>query len=180
MNGQPVRSFTRVAVAIVVAAIVISAAVLSYASLEATVTHTVLVPPGTSTSTPTITTTSTVTTTTTTTLTVGSGLYNVTFQQIGACSPPVYTVPWAVTLGNTTEARPPGTPIPIPGGGYTVGPETPYYYTIVFTNVPDGVYQYKITPTGPFYNTSGTVKVNGTDVSVPVDGPVVACTTTTA
>lgn len=61
MRGRPVRSFAHIAVAIVVAAVVISAAVLSYSSLEATVTHTVSVMPGTSTSTPTVTSTMTAT-----------------------------------------------------------------------------------------------------------------------
>ncbi len=110
----------------------------------------------------------------------GAPVYTVTFQQIGACSPAVYTVPWSVTLNGVTEARPPNTPLPIANGSYTAGPEQPYYYTIVFTSIPDGVYQYRIAPSGPFTILSGTVTVNGADVSVPVYGPVVACTTTTA
>ncbi len=111
--------------------------------------------------------------------TTGS-VYNVTFQQIGACSPPVYTVPWSVTLGSKTKAEPTNTPLPIANGSYTAGPEPPGLYTIVFTSVPDGVYQYRIAPSGPFSVTSGTVTVNGADVSVQVQGPVVACRTTTA
>ena len=120
-------------------------------------------------------------TTTTTTVAAASQLYNVTFQQTGACSPPVYTVPWSVTLGGRTEAEPPNTPLPIANGSsYTAGPEPPGLYTIVFTGIPDGVYQYKIAPSAPFTILSGTITVNGADVSVPVYGPVVSCTTTTA
>lgn len=109
-----------------------------------------------------------------------AALYNVTFKQGGACSPPVYTIPWSVTLGGRTEAEPSNATLPIANGPYTAGPEPPGLYTIVFTSVPDGVYQYKIAPSGPFYTTSGTIRVNGTDVSVPVDGPVVSCVATTS
>ncbi len=50
---------------------------------------------------------STTTTSTATTFTsTRPQLYNVTFQQAGACSPAVYVLPWSVTLGNTTEAQP--------------------------------------------------------------------------
>lgn len=104
----------------------------------------------------------------------------VTFQQIGACSPSVYTVPWSVTLGTKTEAEPPNTPLPITNGGFSVGPEPPNLYKIIFTSVADGVYQYEIAPSGPFYTTTGTITMNGTDVSVPVDGPAVSCVTSTA
>ena len=47
------------------------------------------------------------------------GTYTVTFQQIGACSPPVYTVPWSITFGGVTQARPTNTPLPIANGSYT-------------------------------------------------------------
>ena len=116
---------------------------------------------------------------TTTTFTTGSVLYNVTFQQIGACSPAVYVLPWSVTLGNEVRAEPPGTPLPISNGGYSAGPEPPGLYTIVFT-VPDGVYAYTVAPQGAFYTYTGTVTVNGSAVSIVLDGPAVSCTTTTA
>ena len=67
MNDPPARSYTRLAIAIVVAAIVISASALSYSSFEATVTRT-----STTTATTTDFTTSTFTSTDTSTETITS------------------------------------------------------------------------------------------------------------
>jgi len=73
MDAAPVRNFTRLAIAIIIAALVISAAALSYSSLEATVTKTLTTSTtSTSTSTTTVTQTNVVTTTKTTTLTTTS------------------------------------------------------------------------------------------------------------
>ena len=102
--------------------------------------------------------------------------YRVTFQQEGACSPAVYVAPWSVTLGNTTESEPPN--MAVSNGGYSAGPEPPSVYTIVFS-VPNGTYQYSVHPQGAFYTYSGTVTMNGSDVSIMVNGPVISCTTTT-
>jgi len=115
---------------------------------------------------------------TTASVTVGTQLYEVTFQQIGACSPAVYTAPWAVTLGGETIAQPSNTTLPIPGGSYIAGTQFQGLSAIVFS-VPNGLYQYSISPTGPFDRTAGSVMVNGTNVTVPVEGPVVSCVTTT-
>jgi hypothetical protein len=106
-------------------------------------------------------------------------MHKLTFQQAGACSPAVYVLPWSVTLGNTTEAQPSNTPLPVPNGGYSAGPEPPGLYTITFS-VPNGVYQYSIRPQGAFYSANGNVTVSGSDVTVTLDGPVVSCTTATS
>ena len=194
MNSQPQpRNYAMIAVAIVIAAVVLAGGIVAATYVgKSTVTNTTTSTAFQITTSIVIsTTTTTITSTTlspdpggsttlTTTVYSESGLYNVTFEQIGACSPPVYTVPWSVTLGGKTQAEPPNTPLPIANGSYSAGPEPPGLYTIVFTSVPDGVYQYKIAPSGPFYTTSGTVTVNGTNVSVPVNGPVVSCRITTA
>jgi hypothetical protein len=104
-------------------------------------------------------------------------LYDVTFHQSGACSPLAYVAPWSVTLGNETVAEPSNTTLPIPGGPYAAGPENQNLSTIAFS-VPDGVYQYNLSPSGAFASPVGSVTVNGSDVSIEVNGPLVSCTTT--
>ena len=84
-----------------------------------------------------------------------------------------------MTFAGRTEPEPPNTPLPITNGSYTSGPEPPGLYTIIFSGIPDEIHHY-IAPSGPFTILSGTITVNGADVSVPVYGPVVFCTTTTA
>jgi len=103
-------------------------------------------------------------------------LYDVTFHQSGACSPLAYVAPWSVTLGNETIAEPSNATLPISGGSYAAGPENQNLSTIAFS-VPDGVYQYSLSPSGAFASPVGSVTVNGSDVSVEVNGPVVSCTT---
>jgi len=117
------------------------------------------------------------TTVTTTSSSSQTQLYDVTFQQSGACSPSVYVAPWSVTLNGTTKVEPPGGSVST-GGGYSAGPEPSSVYTIVFT-VPDGVYHYVLAPQGAFYTFNGNITVNGSNLTVIVDGPVVSCTTTT-
>lgn len=109
--------------------------------------------------------------------TTTSLFHRVTFQQEGACSPAVYVAPWSVTLGNATESEPPNTQVQ--NGGYSAGPEPASVYTIAFS-VPNGTYRYSVRPEGAFYSYTGTVTVNGADVSITLSGPVVSCTTTTA
>ncbi len=106
----------------------------------------------------------------------GSQLYDVAFHQSGACSPLAYVAPWSVTLGNETIAEPSNATTPI-SGGYVAGPEYQSLSTIVFS-VPDGVYQYTLSPHGAFAQPAGSVTVNGSDVSVELSGPDVTCTTT--
>lgn len=104
----------------------------------------------------------------------GARLYDVTFHQSGACSPLVYVAPWSVTLGNETVAEPSNATLPI-SGGYVAGPEYQSLSTIAFS-VPDGVYQYALSPQGAFAQPKGSVTVNGSDVSVELSGPAVTCT----
>jgi hypothetical protein len=106
--------------------------------------------------------------------------YQVTFQQQGACSPSVYVVPWAVTLGGAlgsqVKAEPTNASLPIPDDGYGGGPEPPSIYTIVFT-VHDGLYRWTVAPSDAFYYYTGTVTVSGANVTTTLDGPEVSCST---
>jgi hypothetical protein len=110
----------------------------------------------------------------TSTSTAGTQLYDVTFQQVGDCSPPEYVAPWSVTLGNETIAQPSNATLPATGGFST----DPAFSTIVFS-VPEGIYQYSISPTGEFSASSGVVTVDGLGVTVMVYGPAIGCVTTT-
>ncbi len=55
-----------------------------------------------------------------------------TFQQAGWCTPPVYTAPWEVTLGNETELEPSNATLPIPTNTATESGAFQKYSTIVF------------------------------------------------
>lgn len=104
-------------------------------------------------------------------------LYDVTFRQSGACSPLAYVAPWSVTLGNETIAEPSNATLPVQNGTYTAGPEYQNLSTIVFS-VPNGVYQYKLAPFGAFGPNSGSVTVDGSDVTVVANGPILSCAPT--
>jgi hypothetical protein len=108
------------------------------------------------------------------TSTAGTQLYDVTFMQAGDCSPSEYVAPWSVTLGSETIAQPANGTLPATGGFTT----DQALSTIAFS-VPDGVYQYSISPTGDFSSNSGVVTVDGTGVLVMVYGPAIGCVTTT-
>ena len=103
--------------------------------------------------------------------------FRVTFTQSGACSPLAYVAPWSVTLGNEVEAEPASATLPIPNDTYAASPLYADDSTIVFS-VPDGTYQFSISPFGPFGPDSGTVTVDGADVTVPLNGPFLSCTST--
>lgn len=107
----------------------------------------------------------------------GTQLYEVTFHQSGACSPLAYVAPWSVTLGNETIAEPSAASLPIQNGTYFAGPQYQNLSTIAFS-VPDGVYQYKLAPYGAFGPNSGGVTVDGADVSIPANGPILSCAVT--
>jgi hypothetical protein len=102
--------------------------------------------------------------------------YDVTFHQSGACSPLAFVAPWSVTLGNVTVAEPSNATLPIPGGSFAAGPENQNLSTIAFS-VPDGVYQYSLSPSGAFAQPAGSVTVNGSDVTVELEGPILSCET---
>jgi hypothetical protein len=93
-------------------------------------------------------------------------VYQVTFEQQGACAPPpLYTAPWSVILAAETEAEPSNATLSIPSSPITAGPTLVNSSIIVFS-VPDGVYQYTISPEFGFSPSSGTVRVQGDDVTI--------------
>jgi hypothetical protein len=107
----------------------------------------------------------------------GTQLYEVTFRQSGTCSPPAYVAPWSVTLGNETVAEPSNATLPIQNGTFVTGPQYQNLSTIAFS-VPDGVYQYRFAPYGAFGPNSGSVTVDGADVLIVADGPILSCAIT--
>ncbi len=132
----------------------------------------------TTTSTTTKTATQTVTTTTSTTATTQQ-VYTVVFQQLGSCSnPEFWGIPWAVTIGDTTEVQPPGTPLPPDNGSLSgeTGTLNENFSVIAFA-LPDGSYNFKVDPSTYFQPNSGVVDVNGADVLVQI-GYETSCTAT--
>ena len=107
----------------------------------------------------------------------GVRLYDVTFQQRGACSPVFWMLPWAVTLSDWTQVQPPAATIP---PQYCYGTSNASLAVIVFA-VPNGSYHWKSFLTTVYNSdpTSGVVQVSGTNVTVQVDGEPTGCTTTT-
>ena len=103
-------------------------------------------------------------------------VYKVTFQQMGWCTPPVYTAPWEVTLGNETEVEPSNATLPIPTNTATESGAFQKYSTIVFS-VPDGIYAYTVQIAG-VQPTSGIAVVSGSDVTISVAGLAPACVAT--
>lgn len=106
---------------------------------------------------------------------VAGQVYKVTFQQAGWCTPPVYTAPWEVTLGNETEVEPSNATLPIPTNSATESGAFQKYSTIVFS-VPDGTYSYTVQIAG-VQPTSGIIVVSGSDVTIGVSGLPPACVT---
>ena len=107
-------------------------------------------------------------------------LYDVTFQQSGDCSPPVYVVPWSVTLGNVTIAQPSNATLPITTAPSPTAQTNQSLSTIVFS-VPDGSTNTRISPKGTFSSDYGSITVDGAGVLVTVNGPVwlrIGCRTT--
>ena len=92
-------------------------------------------------------------------------LYKVTFNDTGgSCGGVFYVSPWSVTIGNITLAQPSNATLPLSGQES----ESPAYYsisTIIFT-VPNGSYNYNVISGGLIRPFSGTVSVNGSDISV--------------
>jgi hypothetical protein len=100
----------------------------------------------------------------------------VVFQQLGACSPEFWAVPWAVTIGNTTEVQPPGTPLPLTAAVYGNGNTN---LTVIVFSLPDGSYPFSVTNDAFFTPDSGTVIVNGTSVLVQIAYTGTSCVLTT-
>jgi hypothetical protein len=70
-----------------------------------------------------------------------------------------------VILAAETEAEPSNATLSIPSSPITAGPTLVNSSIIVFS-VPDGVYQYTISPEFGFSPSSGTVRVQGDDVTI--------------
>ena len=117
----------------------------------------------------------------TTTNPSAGGEYRVTFNQIAACKafpPAFWGIPWAVTIDNTTEVQPPGTPLPLDNQGPVQGTYDPAFSNITF-DLPDGTYSYVVSPTSEFFDPdSGNVTVAGSNVAVPIQYSGTACTET--
>ena len=99
-------------------------------------------------------------------------LYKVTFNETGmACGygPALsYAYRWYATLGNLTMVQPSNATLPFPNPGYGAGsPAYAMISTIIFT-VPDGTYSYRVS----LGDLNGTVNVNGSNVVIPVEGPL--------
>jgi len=110
----------------------------------------------------------------------GGRLYEVIFKQTGDCTPTVYAEPWSVTLGPWTVAEPSNATLPISTTGGAYDPNLINESTIIFS-VPDGQYPYSV-DMGAWNigNPTGVVNVDGADVMVLVQGPLVSCTVTTS
>ena len=107
-----------------------------------------------------------------------SRLYQVMFNQTGACSPPFYLAPWSVTLGNeTTIFGPANATLPLSNSHYEAAQQFKAYAVIAFS-VPNGTYTYSVQP--EFLAQKGTVTVNGADLVVQVHAPPVTCRTMAA
>ena len=121
----------------------------------------------------------TVTTTSTPeTLPSGARLYQVIFKQTGDCTPTAYAAPWSVTLGSWTVAEPSNATLPI---DTRIGSASPSFAddSVIVFSVPNGEYNYSIAVGWSFGNPSGVIDVSGADVMVLLQGPFIACTTTT-
>ena len=107
-------------------------------------------------------------------LSSSKGMHVVTFQQLiggGACSSTLWTIPWSVTIGNTTKVQPSNTTTPfLPLNNFTFlyGTTNRNFSEITFL-LPDGMYQFKVSPSSGFFSpTFGTVNVARSDITVPI------------
>jgi len=179
LSSQPVRSYLVIAAAIVIAGVLISASVFVAVGGAKTTTTTL-----TSMTTVTITVTSTVISTPINS--TEARVYAVTFQQVRYCGQ--YNImPWAVTIGGLTQVQPPNHSLPLPTNTFSTIVPNQNLTHITFL-VPPGVYNYTLSGGAPMGGelytgsgmTSGTVVVNGADVSVSVEVWLsFTCTSTT-
>jgi len=97
-----------------------------------------------------------------------SKLHYVIFTQKGACPPEIFWgVPWSVTIGNDTEVQPIYAPAPHSAAAL-YGTSDSSLASISFA-LPNGTYQYQVRPSnGYFTPSSGSVTVNGADVTIPI------------
>jgi hypothetical protein len=105
-----------------------------------------------------------------------NGNYEVTFQQIGACSPTFWGVPWSVTIGNVTKVQPPGTTLPL--DNYSLSATTNSSLSEITFSLADGTYDYRVSPSAEFFTpTFGTVKVSSSNVTVDIAYTGTSCIT---
>ena len=104
-------------------------------------------------------------------------LYQVTFQQVGACSPEFWGIPWSVTIDGVTEVQPPGTQLPISNS--TLYGTTNETYTSIVFSLPNGTYNYRVSPSNFFFTPdSGSISVSGSDLTVKIAYTGTSCTAT--
>ncbi len=168
------RQYTYLAAAIIVAAILISASIFfATSTFTTTVTRT-------STETTTLIQSTSATAPSTNlpnTTSPTKGTYDVTFQQIGACSPTFWGVPWSVTIGNVTKVQPPDTKLPL--DNFSLAGTTNASLTEITFSVTNGTYHYRVSPSAGFFTpTSGTVNVTGSNVTVQIAYTGTSCVTT--
>lgn len=104
------------------------------------------------------------------------GTYEVAFQQIGACSPSFWGVPWAVTADNITKVQPASAKLPI---SYLYSTTDRALAEIDFL-LPNGKYDYTVSPQQEYFTpSSGSFVVAGSNISIPIAYTGTSCTTTT-
>jgi len=162
------RSYTFIAIAIVIAGILIAASLF--------------VAVGTPTKTTTI--TSTATSVSTTTQAEGSSrLYQVEFSQESNCPYGVWVVPWAVVLNNQTIVQPSNATLPLLRSTNGTSDDFDINYSAIWFSLPNGTYSYTIFPKN-FYGQeqSGNVTIDRSDVVVQVSAFITAmgCSSTAA
>jgi hypothetical protein len=103
------------------------------------------------------------------------GAYEVAFQQIGACFPSFWGVPWAVTVGNMTRVQPASAKLPI---SYLYG-TTDRALAEIDLLLPSGKYNYTVSPPQEYFTpSSGSFVVSGSNISIPIAYTGTSCTTT--
>ncbi len=168
MTTRPPRSYTALAIAIVVAALIIgSVAYLTVSPTNKTITKVV-----------------TFSRTTTSANSTGVRAYDVTFQQVRYCGQ-FNIVPWSVTLNGLTEVEPSNQSLPLPTNTFSTIVSNQNLTRIIFS-VPPGTYNYTVsggTPNGlggELYPRQGTIMVNELDIIVNVGVYLsITCTSTT-
>ena len=107
-----------------------------------------------------------------------NGTYVVTFQQVGACSPTFWGVPWSVTIGNVTKVQPLNTKLPL--DNYSLSGTTNSSVSEITFSLANGTYEYRVSPSAEFFTpTFGTVNVSGSNVTIEITYTGTSCITTT-
>ncbi len=173
--ARPTQSYARLSLAIIIAGIVVAAAIVASISLTTKASPVISTSTVVSTSVKTL--VQTVTSNTTESCTDDSSLHCVVFQQLGACSPEFWGIPWSVTIGNMTEVQPPGTPLPL--NNYGLDGTLNSNLTVIVFSLPNGHYNFSVSPSAAFFTpTTGSVSVSGSDVLVQIAYTGTSCIAT--